>query len=122
EGVVGGLSASRRIDASNSVLLELFNEQPQCPTAMTELILLPRGQLGNRYALRDLEDRVVAKSTTATRGIDDASFPAGLTHQRRRIEIPAQQCQRTAITSTALSRRDIAKIEQQLVEIGLITG
>src|SRR4051794_33570071 len=90
---------------------QLCYQAAQGLPAMTQLILLGRGQLSDGdAALRQLEDRIVAKAAAAARRDTDATFPASLADQRKRIVAPAHVNERAAISRRAF--RSLAPIQR----------
>src|SRR5690606_8559689 len=107
-------SSTSVLRARNSALAQLAHEQLQRASAMADAILFVGAELGcGDTAFGQFEDRVVSESARASRHIDDASFPARLTHDRRGVELPAHEGERTAIARGAPLERHVAyRIDQ----------
>src|SRR5262245_19069291 len=77
---------------------QLRDEAAQSLPAMAQLILLGCRQFSDGdAALRQLENRIVAKAAAASRRYADAPFPACLADQWKRIVPPAHVDERTAV-------------------------
>ena len=77
---------------NNCGLSPFIQQLPQCLTAMAERVLYLRGQFSGTAMMRGHEEqRVVAKTLSTGRRLQNQAFPRALAHQRHGIGRKALQ-------------------------------